>query len=105
MKKVIYLLSAAYLNGGAYVDAGAAVDIGDEKHQITEERAVDIENGMCGEISEVEEADENNQDDEGDGFDAFTVPELKKYATDENIDLGSARTKPEILAAIRAPRV
>ncbi len=102
--KMILLLSAAYLNGGGYVDAGHSVEIGDEKHQITDERAADIERGLRGEISEVEEADEDGQEGESDGLDAFTVAELKKYATDENINLGSASTKPMILAAIRAAR-
>lgn len=102
MKKVILLLSAAYLNGGAYADAGATVPIGPGKHEITDERATDIEKGLRGEISDVEETVE---DSEGDGFDAFTINELKKYAADETIDLGTAKTKPEILAVIRAPRV
>ena len=102
MKKIILLLSAAYANGGAYVDAGETLEIGDGKHQITDERAVDIEKGLRGEISDVEETDE---DAGTDGFDAFTVNELKKYAADETIDLGAAKTKPEILAVIRAPRV
>lgn len=102
MKKVILLLSAAYLNGNAFVDAGATVAIGTDKHEITEERAIDIQKGLRGEISEVE--DETDAVD-SDGFDAFTVPELKKYATDESIDLGTAKTKPEILAAIRNHRV
>ncbi len=102
MKKVILLLSAAYLNGNAFVDAGATVGVGTEKHEITEERAVDIEKGLRGEISEVEDADGEG---DGDGFDAFTVAELKKYAADESIDLGAAKTKPEILVAIRAHRV
>ncbi|MDD1450824.1 hypothetical protein NHF48_007385 [Sphingomonas sp. H160509] len=104
MKKVILLLSAAYLNGNAFVDAGATVGIGTDKHEITEERAVDIEKGLRGEISEVEDADDTDGDDDSDGFGAFTVKELKKYATDENIDLGTATTKADILAAIRAPR-
>lgn len=102
MKKIILLLSAAYANGGAYVDAGNTVDIGDGKHEITDERAVDIEKGLRGKISDVEDA---HDEGDGDGFDAFTVPELKKYAADESIDLGTAKTKPEILAAIRAHRV
>lgn len=102
MKKVILLLSAAYLNGNAFVDAGATVGVGTEKHEITEERALDIEKGLRGEISEVEDPD---SEIDSDGFDAFTVPELKKYAVDESIDLGTAKTKPEILAAIRNHRV
>jgi len=102
MNKVILLLSAAYANGGAFVDAGNVVPIGTDKHEITEERAVDIEKGLRGKISNVEDAEGG---DDSDGFDAFTVNELKKYATDESIDLGAAKTKPEILAVIRAPRV
>jgi len=47
MAKVILLLSAAYLNGNAFVDAGATVSIGTEKHEITEERALDIEKGLA----------------------------------------------------------
>jgi hypothetical protein len=102
MKKAILLLSAAYLNGGAYVDAGATVEIGDEKHQITDERAVDIENGMRGEIHEVEEAEED--DVEGDELEKLKVPELKDLATKEEVDLGEATTKAAIIAAIRAHR-
>ncbi len=105
MAKVILLLSAAYLNGNAFVDAGATVSIGTEKHEITEDRALDIEKGLRGKISEVEDADEDDAEDDSDGFGAFTVKELKKYATDENIDLGTATTKADILTAIRAPRV
>jgi len=106
MAKVILLLSAAYLNGNAFVDAGATVSIGTEKHEITEERARDIEKGLRGEISEVEDADgEGDVEDDSDGFGAFTVKELKKYASDENIDLGTATTKADILTAIRALRV
>ena len=98
--KMILLLSAAYLNGGGYVDAGNSVEIGEEKHQISEERAVDIENGMRGEISEVEEADESV----GDDLDGLKVPELKDLAVKEDVDLGSATTKAAIIEAIRAHR-
>jgi hypothetical protein len=101
MAKVILLLSAAFTNGNGFVDAGATVPVGTEKHEISEARALDIEKGLRGEISDVEET---NEGDDGDGFDAFTIAELKKYATDESIDLGTAKTKPEILAAIRLPR-
>lgn len=106
MKKMtILLLSAAYANGGAYVDAGNTVPIGDGAHEITHERAVDIENGMRGEISEVEDdAEVEEAEDEGDGLDTFTVSELKKYAVDQNIDLGDAKTKKDILVVLRAPR-
>jgi hypothetical protein len=64
MKKVILLLSAAYLNGNAFVDAGATVGVGPEKHEITEDRAVDIQKGRRGEISEI---DDEAEEVEGDG--------------------------------------
>lgn len=38
----IQLTSPAYSNGNRFLDAGLIVEIGAEKHQITEERAVDI---------------------------------------------------------------
>ncbi len=40
----------------------------------------------------------------GDGLDSATVKALKKLAEDEAIDLGDAKTKTDITAAIRAAR-
>ena len=37
--------------------------------------------------------------------DEMTAAELKQYADDNGIDLGEAKTKPEILAAIKAAQV
>lgn len=104
--KQILLLSAAYSNSNTYADAGSTLEIGDGKHQITEERALDIEKGLRGEISEVEDTDEVDDETDGevDELSGKTVPELKKIAADDSIDLGTARTKPDILAAIRAHR-
>lgn len=95
--KVILLLAGAYANGGAYLDAGATPTIGDAAHEITDDRAKDIEKAGGGEIAEVEDADD-------DGLDTFSVAELKQHAIDEQIDLGAAKSKADILAAIRAQR-
>jgi hypothetical protein len=43
-------------------------------------------------------------DAEDDGLDALKAEELKSLATDEGINLGSANTKPAMVAAIRAAR-
>lgn len=67
MKKFIILSSAAYLNGGAYVDAGTEVPVGKEKLEITEERAVDIEKGLRGEIYEVDAGDDDDAGESGEG--------------------------------------
>jgi hypothetical protein len=100
MKIVLLLLSAAYSNSNAYIDAGATVEVGPDKHQITEERARDLVKSKLAEASEVDEDD----DGENDGLNDMKVPELKELAAKETIDLGTATTKPAIIAAIRAHR-
>ena len=100
--KLLLLLSAAYTNGGSFIDAGATLEIGTEKHQITEFRADDMSTAGRGEIVENEEDDE----DEGvhDELDGLKVADLKDLAAKEDVDLGTATTKPAIIAAIRAHR-
>lgn len=44
-------------------------------------------------------------DESSDGLDKLTVGKLKELAAKREIDLGSARTKPAILEAIRAHKV
>lgn len=104
MKSHILLLAAAYLNGGAYVDAGVSVRVGAAKNEITEERAAEIVRMRRAE--EVDGADDEAGDDSDvdDGLGSETVPELKKIAAEAQIDLGAAKTKPEILKVIRAHR-
>lgn len=97
--KLLLLLSAAYTNGGSFVDAGATLEIGGEKHQITEFRADDMFKAGRGEIVEDDE-DEGVQDE----LNGLKVAELTDLAAKEEIDLGTAKTKPAIIAAIRAHR-
>lgn len=57
--------------------------------------------------SSEDEGDEDEEDTKVDAsghptnLDSMTLPQLKKYAEEEEIDLGSATTKKDILAAIR----
>lgn len=51
-----------------------------------------------GEPESTEEAAEEAEDDES--FDSLTVPELRELAAERGIDLGDARLKADILAAI-----
>jgi hypothetical protein len=103
MKIMLLLLSAAYSNSNTYIDAGATVEVGPEKHQITEERARDLVKSKLAEASEVDEDGDEN-DDVSDDLTGKTVPQLKKTATDEGVDLSAARDKKDILAAIRKHR-
>ena len=98
--KHLLLLSAAYTNAGTFVDAGNTLEVGDSKHQITDERAEDMKKAGRGEITEVQDEDADDVDE----LDAMKVAELKDVASKESVDLGSATTKPTIIAAIRAHR-
>ncbi|MDR3561900.1 MAG: HI1506-related protein [Negativicutes bacterium] len=50
----------------------------------------------------VEEVPDVSAVVEGDPLDSLTVAKLKEYAGEKQIDLGDAKTKPDILAAIKA---
>jgi len=45
---------------------------------------------------------DNKDDEAGDGLDELSVRELRAYATEHDIDLGDAKKKADIVAAIRA---
>lgn len=48
--------------------------------------------------------DEDGEDHEDDGLEQLTVDELKALASEEQIDLGGATKKADIIEAIRAGR-
>jgi hypothetical protein len=67
----------------------------DNVHRIVETEVA--KNRLINEgFKEVEVSDDDKPLDE------MTVPELKKFATKNEIDLGDAKTKPEVLAKIEA---
>jgi hypothetical protein len=41
---------------------------------------------------------------QGDGLDSFTLDELKQLAEDDEVDLGKAKTKEQVIKAIREQR-
>lgn len=81
---------------GACVIAGA-VRYPSEGHQTVD----DDEARRLIEAGLAEEADAEEVDD---GLDEHTVAELRKPADEDGVDLGHAKAKPDIIAAIRAHR-
>ena len=61
------------------------------------ESPMDYEDDVIVEDEELE-VDEEDVDD---GLDDMSVPQLKKYANDQGVDIGQARRKPDIIEAIR----
>ncbi len=59
-----------------------------------------VELGLAEFADEVADGDEGDDED----LDAMQVPDLKKLAADEGVDLGSATKKADIIAAINAHR-
>ena len=63
---------------------------------------------VSAEGSETGERDDTKQTDGGaptdDGLDAKTRPELEALAKERGVDVSGARTKDDVLKALRAPR-
>lgn len=73
--------------------AGDIVPDGVDDEQLTRL----VERGL---IEKVEAEEEDLP--EGDPTDKWTGPQLKRYATDNGIDIGTAKNKADVLAAIAA---
>lgn len=89
----ITLHSPAHRNNGEYVDAGETLTIGTEDDEISEERA----KGLVDQHRAV-------ADRSPDGLEEQKVDDLKSLAAAENVELGDATKKADIIAAIRASR-
>lgn len=103
MKKIL-LLSAAYLNGGAFVPVGTEVPVGPEKLEMTEGRASDMVKAELAEELPDDDDDDDDAGDNGDGLDALKFEELKALAAKEEADVAQARSKVDLIAAIRTKR-
>ncbi|WP_018261891.1 hypothetical protein [Methylobacterium sp. WSM2598] len=70
-------------------------------HEVAEgsEFEVEPESGR-GDQSE----DQGGHPPSDDGLDAKTKPELEALATERGVDISAAKTKADLLAALRAPR-
>lgn len=86
-----------------YLDEGATVPAGADQDRLDHLISV----GLVGEASDaVIEAEEVSEEAEaaaaaGDGLDTLKLAELQEYASSNSIPLGAARTKAEVIAAIR----
>lgn len=72
--------------------------LGDKFELVTDDRAVPTDKINAKPATDEEEAAGQGDD----GLDKMNVTDLRKLAEGDDIDLGQARTKPEIIAAIRA---
>ena len=81
-----------------YFYEGATVPEGFDKENL----AVLAESGLVKEIVPKQSADDDNATDvpEGDPAETWTVKQLKAYADAKGIDLGDAKSKPEVFAAV-----
>lgn len=55
-------------------------------------------------LAEYADEDEDSEGGEGETLEDMSVPDLKKLAADEGVDLGTATKKADIIAAINAHR-
>lgn len=85
---------------------GVAVVAGAVRHAIEGPIPVrdDEEAKRLVKLGMAEFADEEAEGDDDEDLDAMQVPDLKKLAADEGMDLGSATKKADIIAAIHAHR-
>jgi hypothetical protein len=58
-----------------------------------------------GDLKQVEEQAEQQAGAGDSAIDKMTVDELRQYAAEKGIDLGDAKVKPDIVAAIKAAQV
>lgn len=85
-------LTAAIVVDGEIATAGEVVEL-------TRKEAQNILHRGLGELHGEQDLDDQG-DDRFAELDAMKVDELKKLAADEDYDLGAAKTKAEIIAAI-----
>lgn len=97
--RLILLLTAAYTNGNHFKPVGDSIPVGEGKHEITEERAIEMIDAKRAELVEIEDEVE---EEIGDDLDTKTVDQLKAFAAESGIDLGSNTKRADIIAAIRA---
>ncbi|MGA1800197.1 hypothetical protein VH567_15610 [Sphingomonas sp. 4RDLI-65] len=88
--KTIVLLGATVIAGAVRYPSEGPIPVRD-----------DAEADRLVEMKLAEHADEAT---DGDGLDDIKVEDLKKLATEEKVDLGDAKNKPDIIKAIRAHR-
>ena len=96
--KIVNLSGPAVIAGAVRYPVEGALTVTNE-----EAASLKASGRLDGDPEDLPEADEPGTD-VGDALDNEKVADLKATAAAENIDLGSATTKPDIIAAIRAAR-
>ena len=92
--KIVNLIGPAVIAGAVRYPVEGALTVSDaEAEQLQESGRLD---------GDPEDLPGEDEEDDDDGLDALKADELKSLAKDEGIDLGSANTKPAMVAAIRA---
>jgi len=94
--KIVNLIGPAVIAGAVRYPVEGALTVSDaEAEQLRESGRLE---------GDPEDLPGEEGEDEDDGLEALKADELKSLAKDEGIDLGSANTKPAMVAAIRAAR-
>lgn len=97
--KTIVLLGAAIIAGAARYPVEGPIPVRDDAEA---DRLIEL--GLAEAAEEEDETNDSGSADEGDGLEDEKVADLKSLAELEEIDLGKATSKPDIIAAIRAAR-
>ena len=94
--RLIQILAVAVVAGAVRYAAEGPISVRDDDEA---QRLVDLE--LAEFADEDEEADDHS---EGETLEDMSVPDLKKLAADEGVDLGTATKKADVIAAINAHR-
>lgn len=94
--RLIQIVAVAVVAGAVRYAAEGPISVRDDDEA---QRLVDLE------LAEFADEDEEGDDhSEGETLEVMSVPDLKKLAADEGVDLGTATKKADIIAAINAHR-
>lgn len=96
--KIVNLIGPAVIDGAVRYPIEGPLTVTDKVAQQLKDS-----NRLDGEPEDLPD-DDASDEPEDDGLEGKGVPALKKIAKDEDIDLGPATDKPDIIAAIRTAR-
>lgn len=95
--KEVTLSAARIINGAVRYPVEGPIPVSDEEYdRLVEAGAI--------EEPEDEDEDEDAEADDEDGLESLKLDELKTLAAEEQIDLGDATKKADIIEAIRVGR-
>lgn len=98
--RLIQIVAVAVVAGAVRYAAEGPISVRDDDEA---QRLVDLELAQFADEDEDED-EEGDDNSEGETLEDMSVPDLKKLAVDEGVDLGTATKKADIIAAINAHR-